>query len=72
MPRSEPTTVPRFQYRNGVIEIELRAGKNASYEEKAGNYELAQVHRAYARMAKQVRMGLPLQDLFTTPQHHND
>lgn len=64
MSRGEPITVPRFQFRNGILEIELRAGKNASHEERAGNYDLAKVHRDYARMAKQVRLGMPIQDLF--------
>ena len=59
----KPSPVPSF--RDGLIQIELRAGKNASFEERAGNFALAEVHRQYAHAAKQARMGLPMQDLFT-------
>jgi hypothetical protein len=55
-----------FQMREGLLAIEMSGAKNAGYEERAGNYAVALVHRRYAHLCKSVRLGLPAQDLFTT------
>jgi len=46
--------------RERLLQIELSAGANASYEERAGNWEVAEIHRTYAGYCKAVRMNLPL------------
>jgi len=56
--------------RERLLQIELSAGANASYEEQAGNYALAQAHRKYANYCKAVRLNRPLpESLQNKPQH---
>lgn len=61
------------QMRDGLLQLELRWGKQALHEDRAGNYELAALHRCNARLAKKVRMGCQPDDLFDdlTRLQHN-
>ena len=48
-----------------MLELELKLGRNAAWEERAGNYELADVNRRIRIAVRQMRDGNPIQDLVT-------
>jgi len=49
-----------------LLELAVRYGKNASHEDAAGRYEVAEVYRKHSRDLLDVRAGLSTQDLVTS------
>jgi len=54
-----------FDIRQQLLALELRLGRNVTWEEQAGNWELANVYRRCQAAVKQARNGKLMQDLVT-------
>jgi hypothetical protein len=52
-----------------MLELELKFGRNASWEERAGNYDLADAYRRAKVAIRQMRDGQPSQDLVSDLSH---
>lgn len=60
MSRADLLEADRLRTRERLLQVELSAGFNASYEEMAGNWELAELHRKYGNYMKLIRQNRPL------------
>jgi len=62
MSRADLLAAEKLRTRERLLQVELSAGANASFEEMAGNYDLAETHRKYANYCKLIRQNRPLPD----------
>ena len=60
MSRTDLLEAEKLRTRERLLQVELSAGFNASYEEMAGNYDVAQLHRKYAGYMKLIRQNRAL------------